>query len=194
MHLGFFGHYKAGSHLHALGPQHKRSRNPSAVGNSSCRHDRDLHRVRHLGNQCHGRTLSDVAAGFHAFRHHRVRAAALHPPCQSYGSHNRDHLDSGFFPHAHILFRGSRAGRHDLHAFLYNDLRYLIRIGAHQHDIHAEGLPGQRFCFAHLLPHPLTGGACRPNQPQSACLRHTGGQMMLRNPCHTALDDRIFCS
>ena len=40
-------------------------------------------------------------------------------------------------------------------AFFHNNLRYILRIGIEQHDIHAEGFVSQFFAFTDFLPDNL---------------------------------------
>ena len=181
-------------HLYSLCSQHKCRRNSSSISNTARRNDRYLHRVRDLRHEDHRGVLSDVSARLAAFGNYRVGAAALHTFCQCDRSNHRDHLHTCFLPHLHIFLRIPCSGGHHLDAFLGNDLRNLVRIWAHQHDIHPERTVRQLLRFLNLLPHPLGRSACGADQPQSSCIGCRRRQVILCNPCHTALDDRIFNS
>ncbi len=147
-----------GAHLDTFRSQHKSRRHASAIGDTSGRDHRDRHCIHHLRNQCHGRGGTDMSATLHAFCYHSIRSGTLHHLRHSYTCHHRDHLHSGIFPQLHEFSGVSRTCRYRLYSFFHNDLRYFFCVGIEQHDIHAEGLVGQLFTFADLLPDDLRRG------------------------------------
>ena len=94
-------------------------------------HHFDFYRINDLRNESHGGRLTDMSAGFGSLCNDSISAAALHKLRKSHRSNDRDHDDSCFLPHLHVLCRISGSCRNDLHALFNNHLRHIIRIRAH---------------------------------------------------------------
>lgn len=77
------------------------------------------------------------------------------------------------------------------HALLGDDLRHLIRVGAHQHHVDSEGLIGALLGLPDLFPHPFRRGVGRADDTKAPRLGHGCRQMILRHPGHAALDNRV---
>ena len=135
-----------------------------------------------------------MAAGLGALCHNGVSAAPFHELCKGHGSHHRDHHDPGVLPHLHVLSRIPGPGSHHLDAFLHDHLCHLIGVGAHEHDVDADGLFRQLPGLSDLLADHLARRVGAADESQASGLRNGRCQMMLRHPGHSALDDRIFNS
>ena len=131
MNDGFLCDNKSCSHLDCLSAQHEGRRDSSSIADAACRDDRDRYRVNDLRNESHGGRLTDMSAGFGSLCNDSISAAALHKLRKSHRSNDRDHDDSCFLPHLHVLCRISGSCRNDLHALFNNHLRHIIRIRAH---------------------------------------------------------------
>ena len=155
MDNGFLGCYEPGTHLDSLCPQHEGRRHASAIGDTSGCDHRNRYRIHHLRNQRHGRGGTDMSAALHAFRHYDVCAGPFHHLRHSHTGHHRNDFHSGILPQLHEFSRVSSTSRYRFYPFFHDDLRYILRIGIEQHDIHAEGFVSQFFAFTDFLPDNL---------------------------------------
>ena len=185
---------KPGSHLHALGTQHECCGNTTAVADSACSNDRDRKSIRNLRHKGHGVKFAYVAAGLTALCHNSNCAQLLHPLCQHYRRNYRNNLDPSLLPHWHILGRVSRTCGHYRHLHVGNNLGNLCHMGAHQHDVDTEGLPGQASGSLNLLPKVVGTGIHSRYDSQSASLGDSCSQLSVGNPGHSPLEDRILNS
>ena len=151
-----------------------------------------MDRVHHLRHEYHRRILTDMSTGFGAFCHQGVGPTAFHSLCQSHACHNRNHFYARFFPHFHILFRASGTCCYNLYSFFHDDLRYLIRIRTHQHNVDTKRFVSQFFRFSDLVSYPVCRSAGRADQAKSAGIRYCRRKFMFSHPGHPSLDDRIF--
>ena len=194
MYGAFLCNQEACSHLNCFCAQHKSCRDTASVTDTACRDNRNRNRIYDLRYQSHSGCLTNVSARLGSLCHNCVCAIALHSLCQSYGSHNRDYLDTGCLPHLHIFLRVSSAGGYNLYAFLHNNLCHFIGVWAHQHNIYAKRLVGCCFYLTDIVPDYLGRSICSANQAQTACCRYGCRQMALCHPCHTTLNDRALNS
>ena len=192
MYITFLCGNKTGSHLYSLCTQHKSRRNPTAICDSTCRDHRDLYRIHNLWYQRHGSCLTDMSTGLGSLSYHRICAAALHSSCKSYGCNDRDHFYSCSFPCFHVFLRASGTGCYHFDAFFHYDLRNLIGVWTHQHDVYTERLICQFFCFADLLTYPFCRCVCCRDQSQASCFGYCCRNVMVCHPGHTTLNDWIF--
>ena len=194
MNRGFFCNNKTGSHLYCLCAKHHSCRKSTSICNSTGCNDRNGYRIYYLWYECHRRLGTDVSTGLHSLSDQCIRTATLHQLCQCHACHNRDHFDFGFFPHAHIFGRIAGAGCYYLNAFLHNYFCNLICFRIHQHEIYSKRLVGFFFCCLNLLTHPGSRCSTCSDNAESAGIGYRTGQFMCCDPCHTALNDRIFDS
>ena len=190
--IALVGCEEHGAALHALGAQHERRRHAAAVRDAAGRNDRDAQRIDHLRNQRHGRQLTDVAAALHAFRDNSVRARALHALGQRYRRDNRHDLNTGIFPVFHIFARIARACGQHLDFFVDGELREVVRIRGEQHDVQAQRLIRDGTGLANLVADVINRSRAAGNDAETASLGYRRRKMMLRNPRHCALHNRIL--
>ena len=164
----------------------------ASIRDTACRNNRNVNRIHNLRQQCHGGGITDMTAGFHAFRNHGIRAHACHALGICHGSHHRNDLDTGCLPFLHVLGGRTCAGGNDLNSFVNDQLCQIIGIGAEQHDVHAKRAVCPGFCNLDFLPYHLCrcGAAC--NNTQSAGIGNCCGKISVSNPCHSTLKDRVL--
>ena len=181
-----------GAALYAFGAEHHGSCHAAAVRNAAGSDDRNAQRVHDLRHERHGRQLADMAAALHAFCDDCIRAGTLHALCQCNRCNDRHDLDTGSLPRGHIFARVACAGGQHLDLFVDRELRQIIGVRGEQHDVHAERLVRDLTRLADLVADIIyrRGAAC--NDAEAACLGYGSGEMMLGDPRHRALHDRIF--
>ena len=114
------------------------------------------------------------------------------PPGEGDRRHDRDDLDAGRFPGFHILAGVAGAGGDDLNPLLDDDFGEVVGVGAHEHDVYAEGLVRQGLGLADLLPdHFRRGGAAR-DEADAARIGDGCGQGGFGDPRHAALEDGVL--
>ncbi len=168
MYNGLCGRHKARTDLHSLRAEHERRRKSPAVRDTACSDHRDLHRVRHLRHERHGRERADVPAALHSLRDDCIRASALHQLRHRDTRHDGDDLHACPLPHLHIPGGISGSGRNDLDTLIDDHLRDRIRLGIHQHDVDAEGSVCRLFYLPDLLPDKFCRSTACTDDPQSA--------------------------
>ena len=192
MHHRLLCHDKVCANLHCGCPQHQGCCNPAPICNSSRCNDWDGYCIGNLRNENHRRVFSDMSPRLRTFCHNRICAAPFHSLCQRDGCHNWNNFDARILPQFHIFFRISCAGRHNLHTFFRHDFRYFIGIWTHQHNVDSKRLLCSLFHLPDLLPHPFSRRARCSDQSQTSGFGYSGCKMMLCNPCHSSLKNRIF--
>ena len=190
--VAFIGREEHGAALHALGAQHERRRHAAAVRDTARRDDRDAQRIHHLRHERHGRQLADVAAALHAFRDDRVRARALHALRQRNRRDDRHDLDARVLPAFHILARIARARGQHLDLLIDGELGEVVRVRGQQHDVHAERLVRDRARLADLVADVVDRRRAARDDAETARLGDRRREMVLCDPRHSALYDRVF--
>ena len=183
-----------GAHLHSLCAQHECRRHSASVRDPACGDHRNAYRVHDLRYQYHGGILTNMPACLAAFRYKSICSAALHTFGEGDRSNHGNHFYSRIFPHFHVFLRIAGSGRHHFDAFFYDNLCYLISVRTHKHDVYAKWLICQLLCFTNLLSYPVSRRTRGSDKAKAASVRHTCRQMIFGNPCHAALNDRIFDS
>ena len=88
----------------------------------------------------------------------------------------------------------ARPGGDNGNAFLQNDLGHVVGTGVHQHQIDPEGLVGQAFADADLLPQQLCPGhSPGGDHPQGSGVGTGGGKFTGGDVGHAALDNGELC-
>ena len=190
--IALVGRQEHGAALHAFRAQHEGRRHTAAVCNAARCDDRDIHRVNHLRHERHGGQLADVAAAFHTFRDDRVRACALHAFGQRDRRDNRHDLDAGFLPGSHILARIARARGQHLDLLVDGELGEVVRVRGEQHDVHTKRLVRDRTRLADLVADIIDRRCAARDDAEAACLGNRRREVVLRDPRHGALHDRVF--
>ena len=183
---------QTGAHLHAAGSQRKGCGQLTAIGDAACRDDRDIHRVHHLRHQCHGGHLAHMAAALGALGNDGIHAQRDEVLGQNGRCHHRDDLDAGFLPHGDVLAGVACAGGDDLDALLHDDLRKLVGLRMHQHDVDAERFIGERLAAADVLPQGLDVHAACADEAQRTGVGAGGGELAGGDVGHAALNDGVF--
>ena len=114
--------------------------------------------------------------------------------CQHRSCHHRDHLDAGGFPHGYVFARVACTGGHNGHALVHHDLRKLICLRMHEHDVHAEGLVGQLLAAADVLAQGVGVHAACTDDAQRTGVGAGGGKLAGGDVGHAALNDGVFCA
>ena len=192
MHLALGGGHKTGAHLHALRAQHQGRRHASAVGDTACGDDRNAQCVYDLRNERHGGQLTDVAAAFHTLCDNRICTCALHALCQCNRSNDRHNLNACVLPVRDILARIACAGGQHFDLLVNGQLCQIVRIRGEQHDVHTERLVRDGTRLMDLLTDVIDRSRAARDNSQTACLGNRSSQMVLRDPRHSALHDRVF--
>ena len=194
MNLRFIRNHEVSSHLYTLGAKHKCRRDSSSIGNTARCDDRDIHCIYDLRYKYHCRILTDVSARLCTLCNKCIGSASLHTLCKRNRCDDRDNLDSGFFPHLHVFLRRTRACRNDFHAFLHDNFCHIVRVRTHEHDIHSKWLVSEFLRLSDLFTHPVSRRTRSTDQSQAAGFGYGGCKMILSNPGHSSLNDRIFNS
>ena len=187
-------HTESGTNLYGFCTKHHRCCKSSSVCNTTSCDYRNLHCINDLRNQCHGCRGSDMTTGLCSLSNNRIRTGFLHHFCKSHTCNNRNNFDSGSFPHFHVFTRITGTGCNNLDTFLHNNMCYLFRIRAKQHNIYTKRLICQFLCFANLCPNHIARRTCRTDQTKTTRIGNCCRQMIICYPGHTALNDRIFNS
>ena len=133
-----------------------------------------------------------MSAGLGALGDDPVRAGALHQPGQRHRSHHRKYLGAGLLPARDEACRIPRAGGDHRHPLLRCDIRHLLRLWVHQHDIHAKGTVRQGPAPAYALPKARCIHAASADESQGAGVGDGGGKFGGGNIGHTALNNGEF--
>ena len=131
---------------------------------------------------------------FRSFCDNRIGMTAFHSLCKCNRRNNRNHFYIRFFPHLHIFFRRTGSCCNNFYLFFHNYLCNFICIRTHKHNVDSERFICHLLCLLYLISHPFRRSACRSDNSQTACLGYCRCQMIFCNPCHPALNDRIFNS
>ena len=142
---------QACSHLGTHRAQSKRSGKLTPVCNASRRDNGNVNRVDHLRNERHGRGLAHMATALRTLGNHAVNVITRQTAGQNGGRHHGEYLDSSGFPLVHILARVTCTGGKNAHVFFDNDLRQLVDMRVHKHEVHAKRLVRQSARRANLL-------------------------------------------
>ena len=185
---------QAGAHLDAAGAQGEGGGGLPPVRDAAGGHHRDAHRVDDLGHQGHGGHLAHVAAGLRALGDDGVHAVALQPLGQDRSGHHGDDLDALFLPGGDVFAGVAGAGGDHLHILLQNDLGDVVGIGAHQHQVDAEGLVRQLLGPADLLAETVAVPAAGGDHAQGPGVGAGGGELAGGDVGHAALDEGILGS
>ena len=105
----------------------------------------------HLRDKRHGRGLAHMATALRTLGNHAVNVITRQAAGQNGGRHHGEHLDSSGFPLVHILAGITCSGGKNAHMLFDNDLRQLVDMRVHEHEIHAKRLVRQSACRANLL-------------------------------------------
>ena len=62
----------------------------------------------------------------------------------------------------------------------------------HQHDVYTKRLVGQLAAALYLVSYPVRICSAGTDDAQAACITYCCSEVVVRNPGHTALDDRIL--
>ena len=194
MYDRFFGCHKSCSHLNCFCTQHKCCSHSSSICNSSGCNHRCINGICHLWHQCHGCSGTDMATGFHSLCHNSICATADHEFCHSYTCYYRNYFNTCFFPEAHEFgwISGSCCDNRNL--LLNYHLCHFRCIRIHQHDIYTKWFAGAFLHLANLLPNHFRWSTGCTDNTKSTCFRYCSSQMIFCNPCHSALDNRLFYS
>ena len=194
MYNVLLGNKEGCTHLNSFCAEHYCRSEASAVCNPPGTDYRDVHRIDHLGKQCHGSGLTYVSATFHTFGNNCISTRSLHHDCHCNACNHRYNLYSGFLPHGNELGRIACSGCYCLDAFFDYNLCYLFGIGIHEHDIHAEGLVCQFLALTDLLSYYFWRSRCRSDYTEASCIGYGCCKIVFCNPGHTALNNWIFNS
>ncbi len=92
-----------------------------------------------------------MATALRTFGNHTVNVITRQAAGQNGGCHHGEHLDSSGFPPVHILAGITRTGGKNAHMLFDNDLRQLVDMRVHKHEVHAKRLVRQSARRANLL-------------------------------------------
>lgn len=165
-------------------PQWSAAADAAPVADAAGGQHRDLHRVHHLGRERHGGQVPDVAAGLAALGHDRAGAHALAHAGDSHRGHDRHDLEAVFHPGLDVFGRKARAGDDDGHLLLHHNLRHLVGVGRHQHDVDAVRLVRDFADLADLLAELLPVGVHARDDAKAAGVGHRARQGRVRHPGH----------
>ena len=96
---------------------------------------------------------------------------------------------SCFLPGGDVLAGVAGAGGDHLHVLLQDDLGDVVGVGAHEHEIDAEGLVRQLLGPADLLAEPIAVPAAGGDHAQGPGVGAGGGELAGGNVGHAALND-----
>ena len=156
------------------------------------RDDRHVARVRHRGNEAHGRGLfpAVVASRFKALRHHRIHASGLGLQGKLHAADHVDHFDAVFVQMSCPRLGVACAGEHDGHAEFHNALHVLLHSGVQERHI-----DGKRFArggglkLLDLVSQDFRVHAACAQNAKSPGSAHGAGQFPTAAPHHARLDD-----
>ena len=135
-----------------------------------------------------------LAAALGALGDDAVNAVALQPLGQDRSGHHGDDLDALFLPGGDVFAGVAGAGGDHLHILLQNDLGDVVGIGAHQHQVDAEGLVRQLLGPADLLAETVAVPAAGGDHAQGPGVGAGGGELAGGDVGHAALDEGILGS
>ena len=188
----FLTDQQAGTHLHAAGSQCEGCRQLAAIGDAARRDNGDIYSVHHLRDKGHRGHLAHMTAALGAFGDDGIHAQRGKVLSQNGRCHHGNDLDTGFLPHGDVLAGVARAGGDDLDSLFHDDLRKLVGLGVHQHDVDAERLVGERLAAADVLPQRLSVHASCADKAQRTGVGAGGGKLAGGDVGHAALNDGVF--
>ncbi|CDD57848.1 unknown [Eggerthella sp. CAG:298] len=165
---------EARADLHRFSAKCERRHQAASICHTASRDDRDRNRIAHGRRERHRGKFADVTACFTAFCDDRISSAAFHALRERRRSHDRHHFRTGFLPPIDVVARIACACRDNRNAQFGEEFRKLRRLRVHEHDVHAEGLIGERARKFDLLTHPgkrrrTTGDDAKPARVTHGC-------------------------
>ena len=170
VYLTLLGSKEACAYLNALCAQHEGCCHTSAVSDTACGDNGYLNRVNYLRHKTHCGVFTDMSARLGTLCDDRIGARLLHSLCKSYRGNNGHHLYACFLPCSHVLAGIARTCGDDLNALVDTELCKVVGIGAHEHDVHAEGLVGLLLAETYLLTKIVDGSASACDKTYTACV------------------------
>ena len=176
------------TYLYALSTQHEACADTSAVSYAACGDNRYLNCIDYLGYKAHGCVLTDMSAGFGTLSDNCVSTASLHSLCQCNGGNYGYYLYICILPALHELSGIARTCCYERYALFDDQFCKVFRIGAHQHDVHAERLVANSlFCKPYLLTKIVYRCRTACDYTCAACICYGTCKGMFSYPCHAAL-------
>ena len=192
MNIRLFTWDEAGAALYALSAQHECCRDSSSVCDTACGNDWNGERIHDLRYQCHGGQFTDMSAGLGTLGNNCVDAELFHSLCKTDRSNDRNDLDAGFLPLLKISFRRTGSGG-DYCDFLFcQDICDLRSMRVHQHNIYAERLVCQFTAALDLVSYPVRIRSAGTDDTQATGITYCSREMVICDPGHAALHDRVF--
>ena len=130
-----------------------------------------------------------MTAGLHALYDDGIRALFLHTLCELHTRHNGDHLHARRVQLLKIRNGIARAERDKRRLLLADHIDNFVLVRRHEHDVHAERAIRQRTATANLIARVLRRAPARRDDTRAARIRDRSGEIRLRDPRHTALQD-----
>ena len=133
-----------------------------------------------------------MPAAFGALGNNGIGAQALHAFGERGGSHDGDDLDTGLFPHAHIVGGAASAGGDHIDFQIDEQLGKLGGVGVHEHDVGADGFVGDLAGSRNLLLHPFQRRAAAGDDAQAAGGADGASQAGIGDARHGTLYDGLL--
>ena len=138
MGIGLSGHYKTGTDLNSLCTKHEDCCSSASIRNTTCTNNRNIDRIYHLSNQCHGGQLTNMATCFHPFSNDRIDTQFFHPFSQGNRRHNRNDDNASSMEALHILTWISSTSRYNLNTLFNDQINNIICEWRQEHDVNTK--------------------------------------------------------
>ena len=192
MRDALLAHDETRAHLHSLRAERERRNDAARVRDAARRDDWYIDGIDDLRHERHRRDLADMAARLRTLSDDGVRAGAHEALRKRDGGDDGDDLRADGLELRHVLTRIARARRDDRHLLLEHNLHNLFHIGAHEHDIDAERLLCPALAFLDLRAQELRRHVAGADDAEAAGVRYRRGELRRADPCHAALENRVF--
>ena len=133
-----------------------------------------------------------MTTGFKAFGHDGIHAGEFAFFGKAGIGHHMHNGDALFLQHGRPGCRVAGAGKHNLHAFLQDNLHVFVDIRIEQGHIHPERFVGGLPAFADLFAQDFRVHAAAADETQAAGIGNGRCQFPAAAPDHAALDDGVL--
>ena len=180
---------QTGAHLHAARTQRIGGRHAATVGDTAGGDHGQIDRVDHSGDERHRGRLAHMAAGLGALGDDAVDVQARQALGKNRGGDHGEDADARLLPGGNVLGGVACTGGDDLHALLDDDLRALVDMRVHEHEVDAEGLVRELLRAADLSAQALAVQAAAGHKAEGAGIGARGSELTGGDIRHAALDD-----
>ena len=136
--------------------------------------------------------MSDMAAGFTAFKDNGIGAETYHAVGNGDGRSKTHDFGSGGFGGGNLIFFGETAGKDDIGDMgIFEHFKMLFVRGGNGDEVDTEVILSQRTGFFDLLCKNIGGGVASGDTAETAVVADSGNEFGFGNPGHSSADNGV---